>query len=179
MKKKNEWKEEQEKENYKASLKKQIDNIETILEGESELGNKDPSWTQKLLTKVIDNIQIELSNVQIVFKNDFCFEGYDILLGISLHNMKAITTNKDQVFSYVENSDIFRKFISIQHFSIFLKVTEDKNEFQNFNSSTFQSQLFSEMFLHQLNSAKDSEFILKDFNFNLKFHYNRNDSTNS
>ena len=177
MKTENQWNPENEKEFYKIRLKKQIDGMETILSGISEV--KEQSWTDKLLTKIIDNLQLNIKNVKIFFENNFCYEGYDIIIGISFNEINVVSAGDDWQYKFVENADLFRKLFEINNFSIFFKVI--KSAFSKYNqiTSKFTSTEFNEIFTNEYSSSEDSEFIINNLNAFLKFQYNRNETKNT
>ena len=115
------WDEQYEISRYflqKLATIKQIEALKT-----AEVDNKSKGFVEKLVSKIVDNIQIEVRSVYFQYF-DSISSRRNFSFGITLGCLKAVTCNKNWVEEFVEGSSVMYKLIQLENFKIFLDYVE-------------------------------------------------------
>ena len=128
LKDKDKWSESFEEKAFQEAKKSALDSYEEIDESAREMKQRDPGYFAKLVTKIIDNIQVTLENVYVRLEDDISFPAKPLACGIALKKISAITTDKDWNFKYIENADEIHKAASLRNLSFFFDYNDNKKD---------------------------------------------------
>lgn len=114
---------------------------------ENELKNSgsenNESFTESLITKIVDNLQITIKNIHVRYEDDAAFMDYPYGVGVTLKELSAVSANEDWVPSFLSTTQVFvRKLLKLKNLSIYMNtksssIYSDDNEvmLENFKSS--------------------------------------------
>lgn len=91
-----EWKEEVEIKNFRASTQDTLERFEVFQSNAESLKKKDPTSVDKLIAKIIDNLQITIKNVYFRYEDQYSAVNQGsgrFAVGIMLKELSAYTTN--------------------------------------------------------------------------------------
>lgn len=104
-----EWDEEEEERRRQAVKIEKLDSAEMLkdrnTEGMSqEEQQKTQSFTESLVTKIIDNLQITVKNIHVRYEDSISAPGHPFALGLTLQEFSAISTDGKWQPTYIQNS---------------------------------------------------------------------------
>lgn len=104
-----EWDEEEEERRRQAVKIEKLDSAEMLKdrnqEGMSlEEQQKNQSFTDSLVTKIIDNLQITVKNIHVRYEDSISAPGHPFALGLTLQEFSAISTDGHWKPTYIQNS---------------------------------------------------------------------------
>lgn len=104
-----EWDEEEEERRRQAVKIEKLDSAEMLKdrnqEGMSlEEQQKNQSFTDSLVTKIIDNLQITVKNIHVRYEDSISAPGHPFALGLTLQEFSAISTDGKWKPTYIQNS---------------------------------------------------------------------------
>ncbi|KAJ5066281.1 vacuolar protein sorting-associated protein 13a-related [Anaeramoeba ignava] len=99
------WKQNKEAEKLKKSKSKKSE-------------SDDPGFTEKLIAKIIDNLQISISNVHVRFESEI--DKKPFAMGVTLDAITAQSADENWKPAFVENNPEFlNKIVDLKHLSIY------------------------------------------------------------
>lgn len=104
-----EWDEEEEERRRQAVKIEKLDSAE-MLKDRSQEGmsleeqQKNQSFTDSLVTKIIDNLQITVKNIHVRYEDSISAPGHPFALGLTLQEFSAISTDGNWKPTYIQNS---------------------------------------------------------------------------
>lgn len=161
----NEYDEEKIKERELSLKKQRIQDLNLIEEnknklnamadGENQLSEdqskKQESFTESLITKVVDNLQITIKNIHLRYEDSSVFTDIPYSFGFTLDELSAVSADGDWIQSFVSLSDSFaRKLLTLKSLSCY------------FNSSTLSFMKGNEDFDEQALIDKFKSLIAKE-----------------
>ncbi|RAL67957.1 hypothetical protein DID88_008681 [Monilinia fructigena] len=104
-----EWDEDEEERRRQAVKIEKLDSAEMLKdrnqEGMSlEEQQKNQSFTDSLVTKIIDNLQITVKNIHVRYEDSISAPGHPFALGLTLQEFSAISTDGNWKPTYIQNS---------------------------------------------------------------------------
>ena len=94
---------------------------------------KDPSSIEKLVTKILDNIEITIKNIYIRYEDSFSAPNQGsgkFAIGILLKEFSTHTTGSDWLNKAMSiGEEITHKLAKLKNFSLFLDYDSDYNNF--------------------------------------------------
>ncbi|CAG9327163.1 unnamed protein product [Blepharisma stoltei] len=159
------WNEDLEKEMVMSSKNKSIENFEVLNSSELSV-NSDPGFTEKLVTKILDNLQITINSVYIRYE-DSSSSISNFAIGLAIKSAQAITTNSQWNKEFVTDSAITYK----------LALLEDIRFFIDHGDSLIKSDEvggFDSLARLEMSSPLNHRFILSPSNFRLEMVMNKN-----
>jgi vacuolar protein sorting-associated protein 13A/C len=104
-----EWDEEEEERRRQAVKIEKLDSAEMLkdrnTEGMSqEEQQKSQSFTDSLVTKIVDNLQITVKNIHVRYEDSISAPGHPFALGLTLEEFSAISTNGSWKPTYIQDS---------------------------------------------------------------------------
>jgi len=121
--------------NKLAQKKRTLDDAEAaaVAKDEPEKENKsDGNWLgPKLLTRMVDNLQIELSNVHIRYEDDVTDPKNPFAFGITLESISGRSTDKFWNAKWLEDVTIIHKLVSLRNLSLYWNMNEPFVKFSN------------------------------------------------
>lgn len=89
-------------------------------EGESsEEHRKNQSFTQTLVTAIVDNLQISIKNVHIRYEDSVSAPGHPFAVGMTLKEMSAVSTDADWRPTFIQNSDVTHKLAVLNSLAMY------------------------------------------------------------
>ena len=120
------WKDEVEVQAYQNGVQGQLAALEEIFKSRDELENQEPGMASRLINKIIDNIQIDISNLYVRFEDNLSDPSTAWCFGASLQSIQIYTgNNQTWERDYVPDHDITRKVIKLQNFACFMNWSSD------------------------------------------------------
>lgn len=81
---------------------------------------KQQSFTESLVSKVVDNLQVTIKNIHVRYEDQKSFRDHPFSLGLSLAELSAVSTDSDWNPSFLhENSTITHKLATLSSLSIY------------------------------------------------------------
>ncbi|KUJ15268.1 putative vacuolar protein sorting-associated protein 13 [Mollisia scopiformis] len=104
-----EWDEEEEERRRQAVKIEKLDSAEMLKERNSEglsqeEQQKSQSFTDSLVTKIVDNLQITVKNIHVRYEDSISAPGHPFALGLTLKEFSAISTDGNWKPTYIQNS---------------------------------------------------------------------------
>jgi vacuolar protein sorting-associated protein 13A/C len=104
-----EWDEEEEERRRQAVKIEKLDSAEMLKdrnqEGMSqEEQQKNQSFTDSLVTKIVDNLQITVKNIHVRYEDSISAPGHPFALGLTLEEFSAISTDGEWKPTYIQDS---------------------------------------------------------------------------
>lgn len=85
-----------------------------------EDARKQQSFTESLVSKIIDNLQITIKNIHIRYEDQSSFDDHPFSVGISLQELSAISTDSEWDPSFIhDGSDITHKLTTLRSLSVY------------------------------------------------------------
>jgi vacuolar protein sorting-associated protein 13A/C len=74
-------------------------------------GSSEDTFTMRLITRIVDNLQIEITDVHVRYEDDVTNPGSPFAIGITLEHLAGESTNENWLPSWIENAQIVHKVI--------------------------------------------------------------------
>lgn len=95
---------------------------------------KNQSFTDSLISKIIDNLQITIKNIHIRYEDLNCFTKMPYALGFTLDELSAVSTDENWIKNFIENiSSVSRKLLLLKSLTIYLDTSIDSHSNQIFS----------------------------------------------
>ncbi|PNH66081.1 hypothetical protein VD0001_g8276 [Verticillium dahliae] len=101
---------EDEEERRKQRIKmEKLDSAELLKERSqeglsSEEQKKNQSFTQSLVTKIVDNLQVTIKNIHVRYEDSISTPGHPFALGVTLQEFSAVSTNGEWTPTFIQDS---------------------------------------------------------------------------
>lgn len=104
-----EYDEEEERKRAQAVKMEKIENAELLKERNAEglsqeEQKKNQSFTDSLITAIVDNLQISIKNIHIRYEDSIAAPGHPFALGLTLHEFSAVSTDENWRPSFLQSS---------------------------------------------------------------------------
>jgi vacuolar protein sorting-associated protein 13A/C len=104
-----EWDEEEEERRRQAVKIEKLDSAELLKERtqegmSQEEQQKNQSFTDSLVTKIVDNLQVTVKNIHIRYEDSISAPGHPFALGLTLEEFSAISTDGEWKPTYIQDS---------------------------------------------------------------------------
>ncbi|EFA79338.1 hypothetical protein PPL_07756 [Heterostelium album PN500] len=170
--------EEAEKKKERETKKKRIENYEwlkSIKEAETEqIGKQDDTFTGRLVTKIIDNLQIVINKVHIRFehKNEI---GRLYAIGVTLDKISAQSTDERWIPSFIDStkSNIIRKLAEMHSLGVY--IDDSAQSMQNLSTQEFSDAFYNAIPSLKVHDSMLRKFIVKPVSSQLKVSINKSD----
>jgi hypothetical protein len=119
------WKEEVELAAFKRGVQAQLEQLEIIFKSKLELKNAANGSMSSLVSKIIDNIQIDIKNIYIRMEDSISNTSLPWCFGATLGSISIYTTNDSWERDFVTDKQITKKAIKLENFAMFLNFKKD------------------------------------------------------
>ena len=86
----------------------------------AEEERKNQSFTQSLVTKIVDNVQVTVKNIHIRYEDSISAPGHPFALGVTLEEFSAVSTDGDWEPAFVQGQDIItHKLATLDALSVY------------------------------------------------------------
>ena len=141
--------------------------MQELTEALSTDTEKSKTYFDKVILKILDNLQLNFSNILIRFE-DFCISP-SYSLGITLQNISVVNTDRmfNQIFidrSSNEELDVF-KLLKISNFGLFFKIDDNLNISASDNNIEIEKKL-NQLFPMDATHINDMEYLIKPSKYN-------------
>jgi vacuolar protein sorting-associated protein 13A/C len=104
-----EWDEEEEERRRQAVKIEKLDSAEMLKDRNNEglsqeEQQKSQSFTESLVTKIVDNLQITVKNIHVRYEDSISAPGHPFALGVTLQEFSAISTDGEWKPTYIQDS---------------------------------------------------------------------------
>ena len=127
------------------------------------------TFTLKLLTKIVDNVQLEISNVHIRIEDETLEKGQPYVAGITIEKISGTTTDKDWNNKWIENSTIIHKLLQLSNLSVYWNPNDP---FLKFKTTEEAAKLLDNLIKKQTNNPTH-KYILNPVNATLQLKINK------
>lgn len=124
----------------------------------AEDSSANESFTQSLVTKIIDNLQVTIKNIHVRYEDDSVLTENPYSVGITLNELSATSTDESWIPSFISITQAFtHKLVTLKSLSCYMNTdsrtifTEDSDELLRI----FKESITNEEFIH------DIQYILK------------------
>ncbi|GAM28695.1 hypothetical protein SAMD00019534_118710, partial [Acytostelium subglobosum LB1] len=173
--------EEAEKKKEKELKRKRIENYEwmkSIKEAENEqTGGKatDSSFTDRLVTKIIDNLQIKINKIHIRFENRNEL-GRLYAVGVTLDNISAQSCDERWIPSIIDSTktNMIRKLAEMN--SLGMYIDADATSMLGLSDHEFHDAFYNAIPTTRTHESMTKKFMLKPISSQLKVSINKSDA---
>lgn len=82
---------------------------------------KNQSFTDSLVSKIVDNLQVTIKNIHIRYEDFDCYTKVPYSFGLTLQELSAVSTDENWIANFIENiSSISRKLLVLKSLTIYL-----------------------------------------------------------
>lgn len=181
------------KEAFTKSTESNLKNLEDYFKSQIEIKNNDSGMVMGIVNRIIDNIQIDVTNIYIRFEDKISYPKMPYGLGVSLEAFQVYTSNSQFERKFVSGDDKSHKTAKIKNFQIYLNSStsvndfEDNIEFKNFaDNDDSEDTNYEDIYDTIINRDDDDEdsrlqknqYLVKNFNIELRAIYNKNPKKN-
>ncbi|XP_011373804.1 vacuolar protein sorting-associated protein 13A [Pteropus vampyrus] len=107
-----------------------------VADQEKHRVEKQDTFTEKLITQIIKNLQVKISNIHVRFEDDITNRGNPLSFGISLQNLSMQTTDQNWVPCLHDETDkLFRKLIRLDNLFAYWNVKSQLFYLNNYDDS--------------------------------------------
>ncbi|RKP26494.1 hypothetical protein SYNPS1DRAFT_27818 [Syncephalis pseudoplumigaleata] len=118
---------------------------------------KSGSFTTQLVTKIVDNLQIEISNIHIRYEDAVSHPGHMFALGITLHKLSAQSTDANWNVTFIEHTaDTIHKLCKLECLAVYFNTETHSLAGQKDPIATFTSLIATDR-----NVQHQHQYILK------------------
>lgn len=80
------------------------------------------SFTESLITKIVDNVQVTIKNIHIRYEDDCVLTEFPYAVGATLQELSALSTDENWVPSFIAITQNFtRKLVLLREFSLYMQ----------------------------------------------------------
>ncbi|PWW77256.1 DUF1162-domain-containing protein [Tuber magnatum] len=161
-----EYDEEEEQRRKQAVKQEKLQNAELLQdrhpEGMSpEELQKNQSFTNSLVTKILDNLQITVKNIHIRYEDSLSTPGHPFSLGFTLEEFSAISTNENWEPNFIQdNVSITHKLAKLGSLAIYWN-TDSEHFGGHPNTHATMVKDFKGLIASETNIPFDHQFVLK------------------
>uniref|UniRef100_A0A673UTW3 Vacuolar protein sorting 13 homolog A n=1 Tax=Suricata suricatta TaxID=37032 RepID=A0A673UTW3_SURSU len=136
---------------------------------EKQRVEKPDTFTEKLITQIIKNLQVKISNIHIRYEDDITNRDNPLSFGISLQNLSMQTTDQFWVpCLHDETEKLFRKLIRLDNLFAYWNVKSPLFYLKDYNESLFRP--ISANAKLQMNRRSDFDFSAPKINLEVELH---------
>ncbi|XP_039701159.1 intermembrane lipid transfer protein VPS13A isoform X2 [Pteropus medius] len=107
-----------------------------VADQEKHRVEKQDTFTEKLITQIIKNLQVKISNIHVRFEDDITNRGNPLSFGISLQNLSMQTTDQNWIPCLHDETDkLFRKLIRLDNLFAYWNVKSQLFYLNNYDDS--------------------------------------------
>ncbi|KYR02132.1 vacuolar protein sorting-associated protein 13 family protein [Tieghemostelium lacteum] len=151
-----------------------IKSLKEAEENEIGTGKEKDTFTNRLVTKIIDNLQIVVNKVHIRFenKNDL---GKMYSIGVTLDKISAQSCDERWIPSFIDSSktQVIRKLAEMHSLGVY--IDESTQSFQNLSTSDFVNRFLDIIPDQNTSPILLKKFIVKPISSQLKVTINKNE----
>ncbi|TID30882.1 hypothetical protein CANINC_000530 [Pichia inconspicua] len=108
--------------------RQKLDNLEALSQQSTDLTTSDPnealknqSFTDSLISKIIDNLQITIKNIHIRYEDFDCYTKSPYSFGITLEELSAVSTDENWIQNFIEQvTTMSRKLMLLKSLTIYM-----------------------------------------------------------
>lgn len=118
----NEWSEEVEQKAFKKANQSALEQFEVFSQGTEIVKKKDSSSMERMVTKIVENLQITVQNIYIRYEDSYSAPRQGkFVIGLLLKEFSALSTAADWKTKIMSSGeDITHKVAKIKNFTIFM-----------------------------------------------------------
>lgn len=154
---------EEEKKKELQVKKEKLEDLETLVRASLENQqiasdlNSNETFTESLVTKIVDNLQVTIKNIHIRYEDDSLLTEDPYSLGLILHELSAVSTDENWTPSFISITQNFsRKLLLLKRLSCYMNT--DSTSVYNDDHDTLLENLKHSM---QKENLVDTQYLLK------------------
>ncbi|CUM64753.1 uncharacterized protein PRCAT00002364001 [Priceomyces carsonii] len=120
--------------------------------------NKNESFTESLITKIIDNLQVTIKDIHVRYEDDSVYTETPYAIGLTLNELSAVSTDESWLPSFISITQVFlRKLLTLKNLSCYMN-TESSSIYTEDQAKLLA--IFKEFIVTE-NNLQDLQFLLK------------------
>ncbi|XP_010843212.1 PREDICTED: vacuolar protein sorting-associated protein 13A-like [Bison bison bison] len=142
-----------------------------VADQEKQLVEKQDTFTEKLITQIIKNLQVKISNIHIRYEDDVTNRENPLSFGISLQNLSMQTTDQYWIpCLHDETEKLFRKLIRLDNLFAYWNVKTQLFYLSNYDESvsSLRNGIVDENIV-----PEGYDFVFRPISANAKLQMNR------
>ncbi|KAM8801927.1 intermembrane lipid transfer protein VPS13A isoform 1-T1 [Rhynchonycteris naso] len=142
-----------------------------VADQEKQLVEEQDTFTEKLITQIIKNLQVKISNIHIRYEDDITNQENPLSFGISLQNLSMQTTDQNWVpCLHDETEKLFRKLIRLDNLFAYWNVKSRMFYLTNYDYSleSLKNGVVDENII-----PEGYDFVFRPISANAKLQMNR------
>uniref|UniRef100_A0A671EWW7 Vacuolar protein sorting 13 homolog A n=1 Tax=Rhinolophus ferrumequinum TaxID=59479 RepID=A0A671EWW7_RHIFE len=142
-----------------------------VADQEKQLVEKQDTFTEKLITQIIKNLQVKISSIHIRYEDNITNRENPLSFGISLQNLSMQTTDQNWVpCLHDETEKLFRKLIRLDNLFAYWNVKSQMFYVNNYDESLYR--LKSGVVFENI-VPEGYDFVFRPISANAKLQMNR------
>ena len=122
-----EWNEKIIEDAFVNSVQSSLVNLEEFFKGQLEAQNSEPGMAANMINKIIDNLQVDISNIYLRFEDSISNPKMPYAIGMCLEAIQLYTWNEKWMRAFVTGQDISLKMAKITNFQVYLNFFDAKH----------------------------------------------------
>ncbi|CDK24504.1 unnamed protein product [Kuraishia capsulata CBS 1993] len=120
---------------------------------------KNESFTESLVTKIVDNLQFTIKNIHVRYEDDHAFTDSPYAVGMTLGELSAVSADESWIPNFISGFSVFaRKLMTLNSLTCYL----DSNTGTIFREDPVELlQVFQDLIEKNSSSTSETQFILK------------------
>lgn len=138
--------------------------------------NSNESFTESLITKIVDNLQVTIKNIHIRYEDDSILTEEPYSVGLTLNELSAVSTDQSWIPSFISITQaLTRKLLTLQNLSCYMN-TDNISIYQNDHAKLLEA--FKESIHNNTQlEYQDLQYILKPVSGKGKLSINKMGAT--
>lgn len=185
------WNEDVEIKAYQNSNQSALEQYEVFSQSAESLTQKDPSSIDKLIAKIIDNIQIKISNIYIRYEDAYSAPNQGsgkFVMGLLLKEFSTFTTGADwKTVAMQLGEEITHKLATVKDFSLFLDYETTSDPMNTSLPRELDlpgllkdqtNTVFSEILRAEFDNSPNHHYIIEKFGMQARIKLNKSPIAN-
>ncbi|XP_063105632.1 intermembrane lipid transfer protein VPS13A isoform X3 [Cavia porcellus] len=151
---------------------KRIEETKQKVDQEQHQNEKQDTFAEKLVTQIIKNLQVKISNIHIRYEDDITNRNKPLSFGVSLQNLSMQTTDQNWVPSLHDETEmrLFRKLIRLDNLFAYWNVKSPMFYLYDYDESL---DSLRNGIVNKKNVLRGYDFVFRPISANAKLQMNR------
>ncbi|EGW35577.1 uncharacterized protein SPAPADRAFT_131526 [Spathaspora passalidarum NRRL Y-27907] len=147
-----------------------LQELETLLQAQTQnqqltddlLGvNSNESFTESLITKIVDNLQVTIKNIHVRYKDDSVLTESPYSIGLTLKELSAVSTDENWTPSFISITQrLTHKLLTLSNLACYMKTIDTATTYDSKSTDNDYEKLL-ESFREAIDYNSDLEYLLK------------------
>ncbi|ODV94409.1 hypothetical protein PACTADRAFT_18111 [Pachysolen tannophilus NRRL Y-2460] len=173
---------EEEHRREMALKKEKLEDLEIINKSKPKIGTltkeeeaRNESFTESLITKIVDNLQITIKNIHIRYEDSSVFTENPYSIGLTLKEFSAVSADESWVPAFISVSTLFtKKLLTLKSLTTYWNTNSESIFTENLEELV---QIFQELIEKNSQNTEDTQFLLRPVSGNGHLTVNKQGTT--